>query len=137
MRGSISEEGVLRKLLEHMNSQVPSRRVRLSDLLAMPEPHYIGRDGAEYVISNEELELIKDSIVSLGMSDIKLPIVIIADSSQEQSAWRVEGESECALVLHLLERDNQERKERILLYAPHMAALRRKIPTATVCMLVP
>lgn len=137
MRGSISEEGVLRKLLEHMNSQVPSKRIMLSDLLVMSEPRYTGRDGTDYAVSREEIELIRDSIRSLGISDIKLPILIFADSSQEQSAWRIEGENECALVLHLLGKDNRERKERIFLYAPHIAALRRKVPTATVCMLVP
>lgn len=137
MKGSISEEGVLRKLLEHMNSQVPSKRMRLSELLAMPEPHYVGRDGSEYAISKEELRLTKDSLDLLGIEDIKLPIVIIADSSQDQSAWRVEGETECALILHLLGKSNPERKDRIFLYAPHIATLRRMVPTVTVCMLVP
>ena len=133
----ISEEGVLRRLLEHVNSQVPSKRMRLSELLVMSEPHYIGRDGSEYAISKEELKLTKDSLDLLGINDIKLPIVIMADSSHEQSAWRVEGETECALVLHLLGKGNPERKERIFLYAPHMATLRRAVPTVTVCMIVP
>jgi uncharacterized protein (UPF0216 family) len=137
MTGSISEEGVLRKLLQHMNSQVPSKRMRLGELLAMPEPHYVGRDGGEYAISKEELKLIKEALDLLGVDDIKLPIVIMADSSHEQSAWRVEGENECALVLLLLGKSGPETKSRIFLYAPHVAALRRKVPTATVCMLVP
>jgi uncharacterized protein (UPF0216 family) len=137
MTGSISEEGVLRKLLQHMNSQVPSKRMRLSELLAMPEPHYVGRDGSEYAISKEELKLIKEALDLLGIDDIRLPIVIMADSSHERSAWRVEGENECALVLHLLGKSGPETKSRIFLYAPHIAALRRKVPTATVCMLVP
>jgi uncharacterized protein (UPF0216 family) len=137
MRGSISEEGVLRKLLEHMNSQVPSKRMKLSDLLAMADPRYIGRDGAEYMVSREELELVKDSLAFLQIGDIRLPIVLIADSSQEQSVWRIEGESECALVQHLLGKSDKERKERIFLYPPHIAVLRRKLPTTTVCMLVP
>jgi len=137
MKGAISEEGVLKKLLEHMNCQIPSKRIRLSELLVMSEPHYFGRDGVEYVISREELRMMKDSIDIIGVSDIKLPIVIMADSSHEQSAWKVEGEAECALVLHLLAKDNSDRKERVFLYAPHMAILRRKLPTATVCMLVP
>jgi len=137
MTGPISEEGVLRKLLQHMNSQVPSKRMRLSELLAMSEPHYVGRDGGEYAVSKEELKLIKEALGLLGVDDIRLPIVIMADSSHEQSAWRVEGENECALVLHLLGKSGPETKSKIFLYAPHVATLRRKVPTATVCMLVP
>jgi len=137
MTGSISEEGVLRKLLQHMNSQVPSKRLRLSELLAMPEPHYVGRDGSEYAISKEELKLIKESLDLLGIDDIRLPIVIMADSSHEQSAWRIEGEVECTLVLHLLGKSGPELRSRVFLYAPHVADLRRKVPTASVCMLLP
>lgn len=137
MNGSVSEDAVLRKLLEHMNRQCPSRQRRLSELLQMPEPAYVGRDGREYAISKEELILMKNSLDILGISDIRLPILIAADSSHEQSVWRVEGEAECALVLHLLEKESTERKEKIFLYAPHMAALRRRVPTATVCILMP
>ena len=137
MTGSISEESALRKLLQHMNSQVPSKRMRLSELLAMSEPHYVGRDGGEYAVSKEELKLIKEALDLLGIDDIRLPIVIMADSSHEQSAWRVEGEIECTLVLHLLGKSCSEIRSRVFLYAPHVAALRRKVPTASVCMLLP
>jgi uncharacterized protein (UPF0216 family) len=137
MVGSVSEEGVLKKLLQHMNSQVPSRRLRLTELLSMQDPHYVGRDGVEYAISKQEIGLIKDSLALLGISDIKLPILLMADSSNEQPAWKVEGEIECALVLHLLSKDSPETKDKIFLYAPHVATLRRLVPTATVCMFMP
>ena len=137
MTGPISEEGVMRKLLQHMNSQVPPRRISLSELLKMSEPHYVGRDGCEYTISTEELALIRGVTAKLGISDVKLPILLMADSSEGQSMWRVEGRSECALVLELLDKPNEEAKDRIFLYAPHVAQLRRKVPTATVCAFLP
>ena len=137
MTGPISDESVLRRLLQHMNSQAPSRRLTLSELLKMSDPHYVGRDGNEYVISVEELKSIRNRLDALGISDIKLPIVLMADSSLEQSSWRVEGESECALVLHILGRDSSNDKARTFLYAPHVAALRRLLPTATVCLMMP
>ena len=137
MVASVSEEGVLRKLLQHMNSQVPSRRIRLSELLLAAEPHYVGRDESEYAISKQEIGLIKESLSLLRIGDISLPILLMADPGNEQSAWKVEGETECALVLHLLSKDSPEMKDKIFLYAPHVATLRRLLPTATVCIFLP
>lgn len=137
MTGSISGEGTLKKLLQHMNNQVPSRRPKLSELLAMAEPHYVGRDGAEYLVSKEELRSVRAALDHLGIGDIRLPLILMADSSQQQSSWRVEGEVECALVLHLLGKANPERKDRVFLYVPLVAELRRIVPTTTVCMFMP
>jgi len=137
MTGPISEEGVLRKLLQHLNAQAPSKRPTLSELEAMSEPVYIGRDGKEYIISREELRTVRGALDLLGIRDLKLPIVVLADSSFEQSSWRVEGELECALVLRLLGKINQDSSDRVFLYAPHVAALRRLLPTSTVILLMP
>jgi len=137
MSGPISDDGVLRKLLQHMNSQVPPKRMSLSELLRMSDPHYVGRDGCEYLISKDELALIKDTMAELGISDVKLPILLIADTGNEQSSWRVDGETECALVLRLLDKTGGGTKDRLFLYAPHIVCLRRKVPTATVCAFLP
>jgi len=66
--------------------------------------------------------------------DVKIPIVLMADPGHEQSTWRVEGEEECAVISGVLGREVTGGKERMFLYGPHMADLRRKLPTTTVCM---
>jgi uncharacterized protein (UPF0216 family) len=137
MNAGISEEGVLRKLLEQMNAHVPSRRQRLSVLLRMEEPHYVDRNGREMVIERTELELIRDALRERALADVKLPIILIADAGHAQSTWRVQGEDECAVVASILGRDARGTTDRLFLYAPHVAALRRKLPTATACIFVP
>ena len=137
MSGPISEEGVLRRLLQQMNRQAPSQRIRVSELLRMSEPGYVGKDGEEYFFSVDELRVIKESLDVLGYRDIRLPIVLMADSSQEQSVWRVEGEVECALVCNLIDKESRTRTDRLFLYAPHVSMLRRKVPTCTVCLFMP
>jgi uncharacterized protein (UPF0216 family) len=72
-----------------------------------------------------------------GHWDVKLPILVTAESSQEQSTWKVEGEAECAVVSYALERERVEQRDRIFLYAPHLMALRKKLPSATVCIFMP
>jgi len=137
MSGPISEEGVLRKLLQQMNRQAPSKRFRVSELLKMSEPSYVGKDGHNYSFSVDELRIVKDSLDSLGLDDVRLPIVLLADSSHEHSVWRVEGEIECALVCQLIGREFKEKRDRLFLYAPHVAMLRRRVPTCTVCLFMP
>jgi len=53
------------------------------------------------------LALIKDAMEMYGHWDVKLPILVTAESSQEQSTWKVEGEAECAVVSYALEREGR------------------------------
>lgn len=137
MADGIADEGVLRKLVQHMNAQVPRSRRSLAELLRDPDPCYAGHDGREYVLATQELALIDSVLKELGVLDIKLPIVMFADSEQSMSVWRVEGEIECAVIAKVLDKPHAEGRAKLHLYGPHMSELRRKLPTTTVAMLMP
>lgn len=137
MSSGISEEGVLRRLLEQVNSRTPARRVRLREAASSKDPHYVGKDGREYAMSREELERIASALSKRGLYDLRLPIIIMADASHQQPVWRVEGEDECAVIAEVLGRPESESPSRMFLYGPHMAVLRRELPTTTVCLYVP
>lgn len=132
----MGEEGVLKKLLAQMNSHIPNRRRRLSELLMELEPCFEGRDGVKYVLEREELESIQGMLVARGFDDVRLPILLMADPSMAQSAWRVEGREECAVISEVLGREHEEVRERLILYAPHLAIIMRKLPTSTVCVYI-
>lgn len=66
MSSGISEEGVLRKLLQQMNSRTPSRRIRLRVFASSHDPHYPGSDGREYALSRDELERISEALGRRG-----------------------------------------------------------------------
>lgn len=137
MSAGISEESVLKRLLQHMNAKAPSRRVRLRELMSLDNPHYFGKDGAEYSMSKAEIDRISVALRRRGIFDLKLPIIFMADAAHDQSVWRIEGEDECAVVSEILGRSGQETTSRMYLYGPHMAELRRALPTTTVCLYVP
>ncbi len=137
MSSGISGEGVLRRLLEQMNSQAPARRVRLREVVSSVDPHYVGKDGREYAMSREELERIASALRRRGLYDLRLPIIVMADASHQQSVWRIEGEEECAVIAEVLGRSEPESPSRMFLYGPHMAVLRRELPTTTVCLYIP
>lgn len=133
----ISDDGVLKRLLQHMNSMSPARRLSLRELASSDEPHYTGRDGREYAMARDELDRISEALTIRGLYDVRLPIVVMAEASHEHSVWKVEGEEECAVVSEVLGWREQEPRSRMYLYAPHMAQLRRELPTTTVCMYMP
>lgn len=136
MVSGLGEEGVLRKLLAQMNSNLPRRRIRLSELLTEHEPCFEGRDGVSYAVERKELEAIHQMLAAHGFSDVRLPILLMADPLMSQSAWRVEGREECAVISEVLGRGNQEVREKMTLYAPHLAVIMRKLPTTVVCMYI-
>jgi len=133
MASGLSNERVLRKLLEQMNSAIPARRIWLSELLEMDSPSYKDRDGREYALDRSELLLIRDLLSEYGLKDVKIPILLFSDTSQEQSAWRVEGSEECSVIARLL---NREVRDPMYLYLAHMSVIRRKLATTTVSVFV-
>ena len=137
MTSGISDEGVLRKLLQQMNSQIPVRRHSLRSLMTSEHPCYTGKDGREYAIEMGELSMVRSIIEGSGHFDVKLPILVMADARHEQPVWRVEGREECAVITGVLGRAADSEKSTLFLYGPHMAVVRRELPTTTVCMYLP
>ncbi len=124
-------------MIQQMNAGLPAKRMLLSELLEMSEPHYVGGDGREYVLERKELETIRGILDKKGLRDVKLPIILIADASMEQSTWRVEGETECEVMMDVIGRNPPHPKERLFLYAAHLSVIRRRLPTTTVLMFLP
>jgi uncharacterized protein (UPF0216 family) len=137
MSGGISEEGVLKKLIQQMNSRMPSKRFWLSELMSAAEPHYVGKDGSRFELDRQELALIHQALAVVGERDVKLPLILIGDASQSESVWRAEGSAECAVLSHILGKPLGSERDKMFLYAPHLAVLRRKLPTTTTCIFLP
>ena len=134
MATGVSDERVLKKLIVQMNTALPSKRIWLSELVEKEEASYRGRDGREYVIEREELLVIRGILERAGLRDVRIPIPLFADSGQEQSAWRVEGPEECAIIAHVLGRDVRQTRDPTYLYLAHMSIIRRMLPTTTVAV---
>ena len=118
-----------------MNRHVPARRPTLGQLLEMEEPHYTGKDGNQYLIRKEEIELIASLLDPWDRDRIKLPIVVMTDTS-EGGAWKVLGKLEVAVVSKIVGR-RPEFEDRMRLFHPHMVELSNRLPTATTTMFSP
>ncbi len=129
-------DGALEKLIATMNRHIPSARRRLSDLLEEDDPAYLGRDGATYRISREELLMISSLLDERERKRLKLPILLMTDTSYPGGAWKVVGEVEVKAISKVVGREPESEGELRLFY-PHLLELRRLLPTATTCLYMP
>jgi uncharacterized protein (UPF0216 family) len=130
-------ETQLRKLLEVMNRHVPSKRVSLAELMRSKEAEYQGKDNVVYHVKRKELDLLASMLDPGERGRLKLPIIIMTDTSYEQGgAWKVMGKLEVKVVSKIVGRD-PEFPDQMRLYHPHMVKLRSELPTATTTMFSP
>ncbi|MBM4237246.1 MAG: DUF61 family protein [Euryarchaeota archaeon] len=129
-------DGALEKLIATMNRHIPSARRRLSDLLEDANPVYLGRDGAVYRISREELFRISSLLDDHEKRRLRLPILLMTDTSYPGGAWKVSGQLEVKVISKVVGREPESEGELRLFY-PHLLELRRLLPTATTCLYMP
>ena len=109
----------------------------MSELITSEDPHYLGKDGSRFELDDLELRAVTKALSEIGERDVRLPILLIGDASQSGSMWKVEGSVECALISSILGRPLGSDRERMFLYAPHLIALRKRMPTTTTCIFMP
>ena len=85
------DERVLEKLFKNMNQHVPSQRPNLADLLASSDPSYIGKDGRTYCLDREELKLISANLDSWDWSRLKIPILLMTDTTSRSGVLEGDG----------------------------------------------
>lgn len=133
----MQEETQVRKLLEIMNRHVPTKRISLAELIRSQEAGYQGKDGVNYHIKRKELELLDAMLDPTEKQKLKLPIIIMTDTSYEAGgAWKVMGKVEVKVVSKIVGRE-PEFSDQMRLFHPHMVQLRRELPTATTTLFTP
>ena len=133
----MQEDGQLRKMFEIMNRHVPSKRTSLAELRQQAEALYQGKDGVSYRIKKRELDYLAGMLTPEEQERLKLPIVVMTDTSYEAGgAWKVMGKLEVKVVSKIVGREPEFPNE-MRLFHPHMVALRSALPTATTTMFAP
>ena len=133
----MQDEGQIRKLLEIMNRHVPSKRSSLAELLRQRDAGYKGKDGIDYHIKKAELDLLAGMLDETERSKLKLPIIIMTDTSSDASgSWKVMGRVEVKVVSALVGRE-PESPDQMRLFNPHVGKLRSLLPTATTTLFSP
>ena len=89
---------------------ISSRRVQLKKLASFADPWDLGR--------------------------IKIPILLMTDTSYGNGYWKVIGKAETLLISRLINRE-PEKEDEIVIFYPQLNDLRRLFPTATNAMYMP
>lgn len=124
------DKNLLVKTIQTMNQHLPSKRLRLTELLEMEKPGIRGKDNTFFIMDKPELELISQSLPRFMWSRLRLPLLIEMSPDFGSGAARVQGEVEVEAVSKILGKDRSAEKQ-IIIYMPEVRELRRKLPTTT------
>lgn len=123
-------ERAMQRLFTNMNQHVPVKRRSLQQLLLDQDPSYIGKDGRTYRVDRQELKALSNLIDPEDHGRLKLPILIMTDTSYGDGYWKVIGTLEVKVLSRLIGRQ-PEREDEMRIFYPYLKEIRDKLPTAT------
>lgn len=126
----IFNERAMQRLFVNMNQHVPTKRRSLESLLQEAEPSYQGKDGSTYKLDRKELLMLAGLLDEDERSRVKLPILIMTDTSYGDGYWKVMGKIEVKALSKLIGRE-PEREDEMRIFYPYFRDIRAKLPTAT------
>jgi uncharacterized protein (UPF0216 family) len=126
----IFNERAMQRLFTNMNQHVPVKRRSLQQLLQDSDPSYVGKDGRTYRINRKELELLSELLDPEERGRLKLPILIMTDTSYGDGYWKVIGTLEVKVFSLIINR-TPEKDDEMRVFYPHLMEIRDKLPTAT------
>jgi len=91
----------------------------------------------DYRIKKAELDLLAGMLDDMERNKLKLPIIIMTDTSSDHGgSWKVMGRVEVKVVSALVGRE-PEFPDQMRLFNPHVGKLRSVLPTATTTLFSP
>ena len=124
------DKNLLIKTIQTMNQHLPSKRLRLTELLEMEKPGTRGKDNTFFIMDKPELELISQSLPRFMWGRLRLPMLIEMSPDFGSGAARLQGEAEVEAVCKILGKERPSGTQ-IIIYMPEVRELRRKLPTTT------
>ncbi len=138
---SFPYEKLLQRCLEGelriVNSGLARRQKSLHDLLNETHPHVISFDGSIYSFKNKELQYIASLITPEEENELLLPITIEIGSISSETNVLCQSDIEVKVISKLLGMTMASKNNRIKLYRPQLAILRKIAKTTTQYMFSP
>jgi uncharacterized protein (UPF0216 family) len=83
-----------------------------------------------YSLARKELKLLAELVDDEDRSRLKLPILIMTDTSYGDGYWKVMGKIEVRVMSRLIGRQ-PEREDEMRIFYPYLKDIRDKLPTTT------
>jgi uncharacterized protein (UPF0216 family) len=98
MFGGCLTKKVMERPLHKMNEHIPAKRKSLTDMLDETESFYEGKDGQKNKVSKDELKKVAVVGDPWDLNRIKIPILLMTDTSYGDGYWKVIGKAETRLI---------------------------------------
>ncbi len=121
----------LRGELRVLNAHLPCEQKTLSDLLGEEYPNVVCNDGSTHLFKRKELEYLASMIDTDEQEALLLPILIEVNPGQGEMAIICRGEVEEKVISEILDMPVTSKQERIMIYKPQLALIRKPLKTTT------
>ncbi len=127
----------LRGELRVLNAHLPCEQKLLSDLLGEEYPNVVCNDGSTHLFKRKELEYLASMLDTDEQEALLLPMLIEVNPGQGEMAIICRGKAEEKVISKILDMPVTIRQERIMLYKPQLALIRKPLKTTTQYLFTP
>jgi hypothetical protein len=117
--------------LRVLNAYLPCEQKLLSDLLGEEYPNVVCNDGSTHLFKRKELEYLASMIDTDEQEALLLPMLIEVNPGQGEMAIICRGEVEEKVISKILDMPVIPKQERIMIYKPQLALIRKPLKTTT------
>ena len=121
----------LRGELRVLNAHLPCEQKPLSDLLGEEYPNVVCNDGTTHLFKRKELEYLASMLDTDEQEALLLPMLIEVNPGQGEMAIICPGEAEEKVISKILDMPITPKQERIMIYKPQLALIRKPLKTTT------
>jgi len=121
----------LRDELRVLNAHLPRNQKTLAELLREEYPHVVCNDGSTQLFKRRELEYLASLIDADKREALPLPILVELGQNQAGAAVICVGEITEEVISKVLAMPIECKQNRITIYKPQLALLRKKLKTTT------
>jgi len=122
--------------LSDINAHAPVQRRSLAEHIDSKDLTYRTRSGHVCEMTKGEIETLNNACAEREKITLRLPIIVMTDTSFTESVWKVEGRTEVAVVSKLLSKKPM-RDDLLHMYHPHLRELQKMLPNSVIVLFVP
>ena len=123
-------------LLTDINAHAPVNRRSLAEHIDSKDLTYHTRNGHTCSMTEEEIDHLNGACTEQEKFLLRLPILVLTDTSFSQSVWKIEGRTEVSVVSKLLSK-KPLREDLMHLYHPHLVELHKMLPNSAIVLFIP
>jgi len=121
----------LRDELRVLNAHLPCEQKTLSELLGEEYPNVVCNDGSTHLFKRKELEYLASMTDTDEQGILLLPMLIEVGPGQSEVTIICQGEVEKKVISKILNIPTTVKENRIIIYRPQLALLRKPLKTTT------